>query len=221
LRTNGVCDYCGRAPHEIPCKFPDRHLATGSLGSPEDGKPIERHEGTVSFQAKCPDCDEQADFVLTCTTLLRNESSGAGTTNFVLRHRVVGKSHTLKWECPHCGSTDRHRRHPASTVNDLMVRAHANSKAHGFWDGPQNTSEKLMLIVTELAEACEWLRMDTGDGPAPSNHIPEFSGFTEELADVVIRAMDLAGSRKADLGGAILAKMKYNESRPIKHGKGF
>ena len=39
-----------------------------------------------------------------------------------------------------------------------------------------------------------------------------------ELADVVIRVLDLAEMLDIDLTGIILTKMKYNESRPYRHG---
>jgi len=41
----------------------------------------------------------------------------------------------------------------------------------------------------------------------------------EELADIIIRVLDLAGQRNIDLGRAVLVKMAYNSTRPHKHGK--
>ena len=56
------------------------------------------------------------------------------------------------------------------------------------------------------------------DGRPPGMHIPEFTGAEEEFADVVIRIMDAASVLDLDVVGAIIAKMKFNESRPYKHG---
>ena len=42
--------------------------------------------------------------------------------------------------------------------------------------------------------------------------------MTSELADVVIRILDFCEGQKIDLETIILEKMKYNESRPYKHG---
>lgn len=81
----------------------------------------------------------------------------------------------------------------------------------------RNDAELLMLMVTELAEACEGLRHGNG----PSDHIPEFSCLEEELADTIIRILDMAAARNCRIGGAVIAKMKYNSSRPNKHGKKF
>ena len=49
-------------------------------------------------------------------------------------------------------------------------------------------------------------------------------GFTseeEELADIIIRVLDYAKGFDLDLAGALIAKMAFNESRPIKHNRRF
>jgi len=43
----------------------------------------------------------------------------------------------------------------------------------------------------------------------------------EELADIIIRVLDLSGHRDIDIGRAVLVKMEYNSTRPHKHGKQF
>jgi NTP pyrophosphatase (non-canonical NTP hydrolase) len=74
--------------------------------------------------------------------------------------------------------------------------------------------QKLMLITSELAEGLEADRKNkTAD-----DHIPEFTGMEAELADAVIRIMNLATGTKSRLAEAIIAKAKYNETRPFKHG---
>jgi len=55
----------------------------------------------------------------------------------------------------------------------------------------------------------------------PSTKIPEFSQVEAELADVVIRVMDYAWAYKYNVAGAILQKIEFNETRPLKHGKKF
>ena len=39
-----------------------------------------------------------------------------------------------------------------------------------------------------------------------------------KLADAVIRIMDYAHARSLDIAGAIIAKMGYNQTRPMRHG---
>ena len=95
-----------------------------------------------------------------------------------------------------------------------------NNVAHGFWEGAvdsYNKSEKLMLMVTELAEACEGLR----HGNPPDDKLTQFSSDAVELADCVIRILDYCAAYGIDIGAVIEAKHKYNVSRPYKHGKAF
>lgn len=68
--------------------------------------------------------------------------------------------------------------------------------------------EKLMLIVSEVAEAMEGHRKGLKD-----DHLPNRSMLEVELADTVIRVSDLAGALGLDLAGAIIEKLAYNQRR--------
>ena len=100
------------------------------------------------------------------------------------------------------------------SVRRLQEEAHRIAVEHGWWDEARSAGEALMLIVTELAEAMEALRVER----EPSGAIPDFSKVEEELADAVIRILDFAGGHGLDLEGAVEAKMRFNESRPYRHG---
>lgn len=67
---------------------------------------------------------------------------------------------------------------------------------------------KLMLVVSEVAEAMEGWRKGVND-----DHLPHRPMIEVELADAVIRIGDLAGGLNLDLGGAIAEKMAYNAQR--------
>lgn len=94
---------------------------------------------------------------------------------------------------------------------------HRTAVEHGFHDGPINFGEKIALIHSEVSEALEGYR----HGNPPDEHCPDFSSAEVELADAIIRIMDLGGRLGFRLSDAILAKAKFNESRPYKHGKKF
>lgn len=73
---------------------------------------------------------------------------------------------------------------------------------------------KLMLIVGEVAEVSEALR----EGNPESKKIPGFTCEEEEMADIILRAMDYAAKEGLRLAEAVLAKHKFNTTRPHKHG---
>lgn len=107
----------------------------------------------------------------------------------------------------------------ANIVNTLADGAHQTSRAKGFYDGDINIGEKIALIHEEVSEALSAIR--AADPDAPDKHVPQYSNFAAELADVVIRVLDLAAYKNIPLGDVIVAKMIYNAGRPHKHGKAF
>lgn len=92
----------------------------------------------------------------------------------------------------------------------LMSMCHGIAAECGWW---KNATERdvprlLMLCVSELAEAMEGDRKQLMD-----THLPERSMLEVELADCVIRIMDMAGGLNLDLPGAIVDKLRYNTTR--------
>lgn len=96
---------------------------------------------------------------------------------------------------------------------DLQEACHGDAKRAGWWqlnpaDEPLLFSNKLMLTVSELAEAMEGDRKGLMDDKLPHREMREV-----ELADAVIRIFDLAGAYGFDLGGAIAEKLAFNRQR--------
>lgn len=74
--------------------------------------------------------------------------------------------------------------------------------------GKALVAEKLVLIHSEISEAMESARKNLKD-----DNLPHRSGVEVELADAVIRILDLAGALQLDLAGAIQEKLAYNAVR--------
>jgi hypothetical protein len=81
-----------------------------------------------------------------------------------------------------------------------------------------------MNLVGEVAEMFESYRSGTLHKPCDkaakmeANGIPVLTAEEEEVADVVIRALDYGGRFNVDVAKAVLAKHQYNRTRGYRHG---
>ena len=75
--------------------------------------------------------------------------------------------------------------------------------------GKAIVAEKLCLIHSEVSEAMEGARKNLPDDKLPHRPMIEV-----ELADAVIRILDLCGALNLDLKGAITEKLIFNSTRP-------
>ena len=90
--------------------------------------------------------------------------------------------------------------------------------------GKALVAEKLALIHSEVSEAMEGARKNLMDDKLPHRKMIEV-----ELADALIRILDLAGALHLDLAGAIQEKLAYNavredhkvENRKAEGGKSY
>lgn len=114
-----------------------------------------------------------------------------------------------------------------SDFGAIMAKVHETAVDKGWWDdvpSPQHLTSremaemvgcKVALMHSELSEALEEARKGEYtlyyDGDKPE-------GFAVELADAVIRIMDLCRFMGLDLLGAIRLKSAYNETRSHRHG---
>lgn len=107
----------------------------------------------------------------------------------------------------------------AVSINIVAGACHMAAKEAGWWVDPRTGesitknpycfSNKLMLIVSEVAESMEGDRKGLMDDKLPHRPMREV-----ELADAVIRIFDLAVAYDMDLGGAIAEKLAFNAQRP-------
>ena len=110
-------------------------------------------------------------------------------------------------------------------LNALAEEIHRTSVDRGWWShGSERPLDGLlMLVVCEVAEAMEEWR---------SNHEPSEVYFKElkagggvkpegvpiELADVIIRVLDVCAAYGIDIDAAMETKMAFNKTRPMRHG---
>lgn len=128
-------------------------------------------------------------------------------------------------------------------INKLASEIHSNARSKGFYEQPKNIGEMLCLIHSEVSEALEADRknhyavkswnieknIDLNDMESTSKkqyfqnefEVAIKNSFEDELADVMIRVMDLAAFKGIDLEYHIKMKMAYNAMREHKHGKNY
>lgn len=91
------------------------------------------------------------------------------------------------------------------TVQDKL---HGQARAMGWHDKPREIGTLIALCHSELSEALEGARKDLFD-----DHLPDRKMIEVELADCIIRILDMAGALNLDVAGAIAEKHQYNANR--------
>ena len=101
-----------------------------------------------------------------------------------------------------------------TSLNTLRDAIYEDAVAHGLWededgiDWYQESHSMIECEVDELYDAIE----DRVNGHGDEH-------FTEELADVIIMCLSVAGKLGIDIDAAVRRKMQKNKERPWKHGE--
>ena len=105
----------------------------------------------------------------------------------------------------------------AEAVTGLSRGIFELNKKAGWWTDlktgestveTRNVGEILCLIHSEVSEAMEGHRKGLMD-----DKLPHLSMLEVELADAIIRILDLCGAKGFDIGMTILEKVAYNAAR--------
>jgi len=106
------------------------------------------------------------------------------------------------------------------TLNKLAQDIHALARSKGWYDADESDDEFVLRAVAnlhgEVSEFFDAFRM--GSLFKPCDKAVPLTCAEEELADIVIRALDDAARLKIDIGRAVALKHSYNASRPYRHG---
>lgn len=106
----------------------------------------------------------------------------------------------------------------AESLNTISQTIHGQNKK--WWTDmhtgeplDRNIPEMLCLVHSEISEAMEGHRKNLQDDKLPHRKMIEV-----ELADALIRILDLGAGLGLDIGGATEEKLAYNQTR-IDHSK--
>lgn len=101
---------------------------------------------------------------------------------------------------------------PTLSLNTLRDEIYRDAVAHGLWDWAESYRHMPDLRDSSVdlirGEVCE-LEIECGSAER----------YAEELADVIIVSLSVAGRLDIDIDAAIRRKMEINKKRPWKHGK--
>ena len=100
-----------------------------------------------------------------------------------------------------------------ASLNTLRDAIYEDAVAHGLWDLDYSPTDCAELIHDEASKlysaAMDWEYHVCNDN----------SAFCDELADVIIASLSVAGKLGIDIDEAVRRKMEINKGRPWKHGK--
>lgn len=102
------------------------------------------------------------------------------------------------------------------TLNDLRDEVYQDAVAHGLWNDKHTEwpSECARMIENEVDEL--WCAGEEWEDDGVDLEEPD-ANYVEELADVIIMSMSVAGRLGIDIDAAVKRKMEINKHRPWKH----
>ena len=112
------------------------------------------------------------------------------------------------------------------TLNTLRDAIYEDAVAHGLWESTDYTVKECIEEARQEGEpadqedmmrrwAMETIRREVNELEMTLSE----EEYVEELADVIIASLSVAGKLGIDIDAAVRRKMEINKARPWKHGK--
>ena len=122
---------------------------------------------------------------------------------------------------------NRIKRAKETTLNTMRDAIYEDAVAKGLWESTDYTVKECIEAARQEGEpadqgemmrgwAMETIRREVNELEDASADADEYA---EELADVIIASLSVAGKLGIDIDAAVRRKMEINKARPWKHGK--
>ena len=113
------------------------------------------------------------------------------------------------------------------SLNSMRDAIYEDAVAHGLWESTDYTVKECIEAARQEGEpadqeemmrgwAMETIRREVDELEYAS---ADAEAYAEELADVIIASLSVAGNMCIDIDAAVRRKMEINKARPWKHGK--
>ena len=113
------------------------------------------------------------------------------------------------------------------SLNSMRDAIYEDAVAHGLWEGTDCVVKECIDAAIQEGEpadqeemmrgwAMETIRREVNELEDAS---ADAEAYADELADVIIASLSVAGKQGIDIDAAVRRKMEINRARPWKHGK--
>ena len=113
------------------------------------------------------------------------------------------------------------------SLNSMRDAIYEDAVAHGLWESTDYTVKECIEEARREGEpadqeemmrgwAMETIRREVNELEDAS---ADAEAYADELADVIIASLSVAGKQGIDIDAAVRRKMEINRARPWKHGK--
>lgn len=108
-----------------------------------------------------------------------------------------------------------------TTIDEIADAVHENAKLKGFHPDGQSEADFISNQCNNMHGEIQelWDAYRAGTENEKCDKPIGLSCKEEELADIIIRALDVSRRLHIDIAGAIHIKHLYNTTRPYRHGK--